>query len=158
MNAQTTKRMKILLADDGSQHAQAAVRLLLDLPLPPKSRVSVLRVFQPGQIDALRKMEQSLKHTEEQLLKGGIQAKSDLVLGYPAEMIVTTAQKMKPDLIVLGAKGLRAEFKLTTVNAAVDDGLMWCRGVECNDHGPLGRERLVQISTNEPAILPVWIK
>jgi len=108
MNAETTKRMKILLADDGSQHAQAAVRLLLDLPLPPKNRVSVLRVFQPGQIDALRLMEQSLKRTEEQLLEGGIQAKSDLVLGYPAEMIVATAQKIKPDLIVLGAKGLRA--------------------------------------------------
>ena len=108
MNAQTTKRMKILLADDGSQHAQAAVRLLLDLPLPPKSRVSVLRVFQPGQIDALRQMEQSLKRTEDQLLEGGIQVKSDLVLGYPAEKIVTTAQKIKPDLIVVGAKGLRA--------------------------------------------------
>jgi len=108
MNAQVTKRMKVLLADDGSQHAQAAVRLLLDLPLPPKSRVSVLRVFQPGQIDALRQMEQSLKHTEDQLLEGGIQTKADLVLGYPAETIVTTAQKIKPDLIVVGAKGLRA--------------------------------------------------
>ena len=108
MNAQTTKRMKILLADDGSQHAQAAVRLLLDLPLPPKSRVSVLRVFQPGQIDALRQMEQSLRRTVDQLLEGGIQPKADLVLGYPAEMIVTTAQKLNPDLIVVGAKGLRA--------------------------------------------------
>ena len=108
MNAQTKRRMKILLADDGSQHAQAAVRLLQDLPLPPKSRVYVLRVFQPGQIDALRQIEQSLKHTEEQLLEGGIQAEADLVLGYPAEMIVTKAKEMQPDLIVIGAKGLRA--------------------------------------------------
>ena len=108
MNAQTKRRMKILLADDGSQHAQAAVRLLQDLPLPPKSQVYVLRVFQPGQIDALRQMEQSLKHTEEQLLEGGIQAEADLVLGYPAEMIVTKAKEMQPDLVVIGAKGLRA--------------------------------------------------
>lgn len=108
MNAQVKKRMKILLADDGSQHAQAAVRLLGELPLPPKSRVHVLRVFQPGQIDALRQMEQSLKHTEEQLLEGGIKADADLVLGYPAEKIVETARDMKPDITVMGAKGLRA--------------------------------------------------
>ena len=108
MNAQARKRMKVLLADDGSQHAQAAVRFLLELPLPPKSRVHVLRVFQPGQIDALRQMEGSLKHTEKQLFEGGIKADADLVLGYPAEKIVETANKMKPDITVMGAKGLRA--------------------------------------------------
>ena len=31
------RRLNILLADDGSQHAQAAVELLQDLPLPPKA-------------------------------------------------------------------------------------------------------------------------
>lgn len=108
MNAQTKRRMKILLADDGSQHAQAAVRLLQELPLPPKSRVYVLRVFPPGQTYAVGQMEQSLKHTEEQLLEKGIKADADLVLGYPAEKIIETAKKMKPDLVVIGAKGLRA--------------------------------------------------
>lgn len=108
MNAQVKKRMKILLADDGSQHAQAAVRLLSELPLPPKSHVHVLRVFQPGQIDALRQMEQSLKHTENQLLEGGIKVDAELVLGYPAEKIVETARETKPDITLMGAKGLRA--------------------------------------------------
>jgi len=108
MNAQTIKRMKILLADDGSQHAQAAVQLLKDLPLPPKSRVHVLRAFLTGQIDILRQMEQNLKHTIDQLHESGVRADSDLVLGYPAETIIKTATEMKPDLIVLGAKGLRA--------------------------------------------------
>lgn len=108
MNAQTKRRMKILLADDGSQHAQAAVRLLQELPLPPKSRVYVLRVFPPGQTYAVGQMEQSLKHTAEQLLEKGIKADADLVLGYPAEKIIETAKKMKPDLVVIGAKGLRA--------------------------------------------------
>jgi nucleotide-binding universal stress UspA family protein len=42
------------------------------------------------------------------LLEGGIQADSNLVLGSPAEKIVETAGRMKPDLIVMGAKGLRA--------------------------------------------------
>jgi nucleotide-binding universal stress UspA family protein len=102
------KRMKILLADDGSQHAQAAVKLLQELPLPPKSRVHVLRVFPPGQTFAVGQMERSLKHTEEQLLEAGIKADAELVLGYPAEKIVETAQEMKPDITVMGAKGLRA--------------------------------------------------
>jgi nucleotide-binding universal stress UspA family protein len=108
MNAQVKKRMKILLADDGSQHAQAAVQLLSELPLPPKSRVHVLRAFPPGQTFAVGQMERSLQHTEEQLLEAGIQADASLVLGYPAEKIVETANQMKPGLIVLGAKGLRA--------------------------------------------------
>ena len=108
MNAQTKRRMKILLADDGSPHAQAAVKLLKELPLPPKSHVHVLRVFQPGQIDALRHMERNLKQTEGNLLGAGIKVDADLVLGYPAEKIVETAKKMKPDIILIGAKGLRA--------------------------------------------------
>ena len=108
MDAQAKRRMKILLADDGSQHAQAAVKLLQELPLPPKSRVHVLRAFPPGQTYAVGQMEKSLKHTEEQLLEQGIKADADLVLGYPAEKIIETAKEMKPDLVVIGAKGLRA--------------------------------------------------
>jgi nucleotide-binding universal stress UspA family protein len=108
MNAQAKKRIKILLADDGSQHAQAAVRFLLELPLPPKSRVDVLRVFPPGQSYAVGQMDRGLKKTEEKLLEGGIKADADLVLGYPAEKIVETANEMKPDITVMGAKGLRA--------------------------------------------------
>jgi nucleotide-binding universal stress UspA family protein len=107
MNAQTKRRMKILLADDGSQHAQAAVKLLQELPFPPQSSVHVLRVFPPGQTNAVGQIERSLKHTEEQLREGG-KADSNLVLGYPAEKIVETAKQMNPELIVMGAKGLRA--------------------------------------------------
>ncbi len=108
MNARVKQRMKILLADDGSQHAQAAVKLLQELPLPPKCRVHLLRVFPPGQTFAVGQMERNLKRTEEQLWESGINAKAELVLGYPAEKIVETAREMRPDLTVIGAKGLRA--------------------------------------------------
>lgn len=108
MSAQTNQRMKILLADDGSQHAQAAVKLVQELPLPPGSRVHVLRVFPPGQTYAVGQMERQLKHTEEQLLDSGIKTDAELMLGYPAEKIVETATEMKADLILIGAKGLRA--------------------------------------------------
>jgi nucleotide-binding universal stress UspA family protein len=108
MNAQAKKWINILLADDGSQHAQAAVKLIQDLPLPATSRVYVLRVFPPGQTFAVGQIERRLKRTEDQLLEAGINTESELVLGYPAEKIVETIEEMKPDITVMGAKGLRA--------------------------------------------------
>ena len=37
--------LTILLANDGSQHSQAAVELLCDLPLPPGTQVHALTVI-----------------------------------------------------------------------------------------------------------------
>ncbi len=108
MVARIRKRWKILLADDGSEHAQAAVKMLQALPLPPKSRVRVLRVFPPGQTFAAGQMERSLERTKTQLLESEIIADADLQLGYPAQKIVETVKETKPDLVILGAKGLRA--------------------------------------------------
>ena len=100
--------MKILLAYDGSQHAQAAVKLVQDLTLPPKSNVYLLHVFPPGKTSYVAQLERDLEAAKDELLSRQIKADADLVLGYPAEKIVETATKMKPDLIVIGAKGLRA--------------------------------------------------
>lgn len=102
------KRLKILMADDSSQHAQSAVELIRGLSLPPGSRVMVLRVFTPGQISGLPEFESSLEKTKQEFLKAGINAETDLILGSPAEKIIETAETKKSDLIVLGAKGLRA--------------------------------------------------
>jgi nucleotide-binding universal stress UspA family protein len=102
------KRLNILMADDSSQHAQSAVELIRGLSLPPKSRVMVLRVFTPDQISGLPEFESSLEKTKQEFLNAGILAEADLVLGSPAEKIIETAETKKSDLIVLGAKGLRA--------------------------------------------------
>lgn len=108
MVARTHKKWNILLADDGSEHAQAAVQLLQTLPLPTKSRVRILRVFPPGQTFAVAHFEKSLERTKTQLLESEIATDADILLGYPAEKIVETAKEMRPHLIILGAKGLRA--------------------------------------------------
>jgi nucleotide-binding universal stress UspA family protein len=108
MNPQTKKRLTVLFADDGSQHAQAAVQLLKALPMPVKSKVFVLRVFTPSQGAYISPMEKELKWTEQRLLESGFLVKTDLTMGYPAEKIIEVAESMKPDLIVVGAKGLRA--------------------------------------------------
>ncbi len=100
--------MKILLADDGSEHARAAVALLADLPLPVKSQITVLRVFTPLQISEHTNLQKALDQTQATLMSKGIQTNTELLLGYPAEKVIEHADQLQPDLIVMGAKGLRA--------------------------------------------------
>ena len=102
------KRLNILFADDGSQHAQAAVELLNDIPLPPNSLITVLHAFPSGQVSLIPEYERTLERTKEQLSKRHFRVETELKLGPAAEMILEKAQEKKPDLIVLGAKGLRA--------------------------------------------------
>jgi nucleotide-binding universal stress UspA family protein len=102
------KRLNILMADDSSEHAQSAVELIRDLSLPPRTRVMVLRIFTPGQISAIPEFERSLERTRQHFLYAGIKAETDLILGSPAEKIIEVAKNKKSNLIVLGAKGLRA--------------------------------------------------
>lgn len=102
------KRLNILFADDGSQHAQAAVELLNDIPFPLNSRISVLHAFNSGQVPLIPEYERMLERTKEQLSNRHFRVETELKLGPAAEMILDKAQEKKPDLIVLGAKGLRA--------------------------------------------------
>ena len=102
------KGLNILLADDGSQHAQSAVELLQNIPLPSKSRIVILRVFNSGQIPYLPDYEKSLERTKSQLSNKGFKAETELQLGSPSEKIIEFAGIKKSDLIVVGAKGLRA--------------------------------------------------
>jgi nucleotide-binding universal stress UspA family protein len=102
------KRLNILFADDGSQHAQSAVELLKDIPLPTNSRISVFQAFHSGQIPNISEYERSLERTKEQLSSKNFRVETELKLGSAAEMILEKASEKKPDLIVLGAKGLRA--------------------------------------------------
>jgi nucleotide-binding universal stress UspA family protein len=100
--------MNILLADDGSTHAQAAVELLRKLPLPAKSKVYVYRAFNSGQIPLIPEMERSLEHTRSQLTEAGYKVETEMQLYSPAQGLLEHAQENKPHLIVLGAKGLRS--------------------------------------------------
>lgn len=102
------KRLNILFADDGSQHAQAAVELLNDIPLPPNSRILVIHAFNSGQVPLIPDFERSLARTKEQLSTRRLRVETELKLGPAAEMILEKAQAKKPALIILGAKGLRA--------------------------------------------------
>lgn len=102
------KRLNILLADDGSQHAQAAVEMLQNIPIPLKSRILILRAFSSGQIPSIPDFERSLERSKNQLSGRDYRVETELKLGSPAEMILEKAESKKLDLILVGAKGLRS--------------------------------------------------
>jgi nucleotide-binding universal stress UspA family protein len=106
------RRLNILLADDGSQHAQAAVELLQELPLPPKSSILILRAFNSGQIPLIPEFEKSLERSKGQLAGKGFRVETEFKLGSAAQMILEHAEEKMPDLIVMGAKGLRSTVSI----------------------------------------------
>ena len=106
------KKLNILLADDGSQHAQAAVELLQNIPIPTNSRIWILRAFNSGQIPLIGEFEASLERSKNQLVGRGFHVDTELKLGSAAEMILEKAEAHKQDLIVLGAKGLRSTVSI----------------------------------------------
>jgi len=100
--------MKILMADDGSEHAKAAAEMLCDLPLPSHYEITVVRVFTPRQTEMVFELEDSLNQTVSIFTKKKHAIKSEMILGYPEEKIIEYADQINPSLIVLGALGLRA--------------------------------------------------
>lgn len=99
---------KILLGDDRSEHALAALALLEDLPFPPGTDVTVFRAFSPTQATDLVLMEDALNQTCLRLKRKGLAAHPELLLGIPTVKFLKHAEEQNPDLIIIGAKGLRA--------------------------------------------------
>ncbi len=99
--------LNILLAFDGSQHSLAAIDLLRDMPLMEKSNVSIVGVLIPRDSSNHAILEAALDQADEILKEKGLNSKTELIVGNPAENIIQFAEKNHPDLIVAGAKGLR---------------------------------------------------
>jgi nucleotide-binding universal stress UspA family protein len=53
-------------------------------------------------------IEDALNQTSNRLRKKGMHAKPELILGFPTEKFLKYAEEQMPDLIIIGAKGLRA--------------------------------------------------
>ena len=106
----------ILLATDGSPHAQAAVQGLVTLPLPSESRVVVLAVAHLLHI--ARRADLYLRFREHEarefgaalcravttLTRAGVRPEETLRSGPPADVIMSTAQEIGANLIVMGAR------------------------------------------------------
>jgi nucleotide-binding universal stress UspA family protein len=71
-----------------------------------------LRAFNSGQIPLISDFEKSLERSKGQLLESGFRVTTELKLGSAAQMILQHAEEKMPDLIVMGAKGLRSTVSI----------------------------------------------
>ena len=108
MNSQIPKLLHILLAVDGSEHSLAAARLIGDLPLLTSSEVTVLGVLTPRQTIGRAPLQRALDEACTIILSNNVGVKSGLLHGHPAEQLTEFANQHRPDLMVVGAKGLSA--------------------------------------------------
>lgn len=106
--SQQSPPLDIMLAVDGSQHALAAAQLLCNLPLPAGSLIKVLAVLVPRDASSHAVLETALEQTVAFFAGKNVDCDSELLTGYPADALAEYADQFQPDLIVLGAKGLRA--------------------------------------------------
>lgn len=108
MEAQAVNGLNILLADDGSEHSQAAISLLCDLPLSRTSKVTSVCVMSVREGWASARGRAVLDQARKRFEERAIQVETILQVGNPAETIISIADRLNPHLIVMGAVGLRA--------------------------------------------------
>jgi len=114
--------MRTLLALDGSKNANEALRLLKDLSMDHLVLLHALNVPKPAYPMMIPEVAQQLSHEIERSMRADgerlLERAVSLLpfhtgpvtkvmrVGSPAEVIVTTAEQEKTDLIVMGARGL----------------------------------------------------
>jgi nucleotide-binding universal stress UspA family protein len=103
-----SRPFKILLAVDGSGHSFAAAKLVSGLPLPQDTVITLLGIITPYYTPGRAHLELALQEAHQVLAEKGLEASSELLHGSPPAEISKYAENMKPDLIVIGAKGLHA--------------------------------------------------
>lgn len=106
------KLKNIIVAVDGSEHSFAAVSLIRDLSIDnitcPECLVTVIGALNPLDSASHSIHKAPLFQAQKMLQERCFQVQTELILGYPAEIIINYAEENRPDLIVMGAKGLRA--------------------------------------------------
>lgn len=102
--------IEIQFAVDGSEHSTAATHLIGHLPLPPGSQVTALGVLTPRRSPGRAELMEALDEVKRQLQSKGIQANTGLLHGHPAEVLIDFANEHRPDLMIVGAKGLHARL------------------------------------------------
>jgi len=106
-SGKAARKMKLVLAYDGSEHAIAAIDLISDLPLR-EPYVTLMAVLRTQHIQDHENMQEELNNIRERLKARGMQVDTVLKVGNPAATINSHAQEIQADLILMGAKGLRA--------------------------------------------------
>jgi nucleotide-binding universal stress UspA family protein len=106
---------RILVAYDGSPHAEHAMNVALSMAGDTKAKLFVVSVIRPPEpaesaefhavIDEGReKYEKSYVPIRELAKQKDIELETEVVVGHPAEQIIHMADKMQASLIVMGKR------------------------------------------------------
>ena len=107
----STKRhhpKNIILAVDGSENSLIAAGLLSDLPLGTDVQITSISVVPSRYVTNQSVQQALLVETKKFFEDANITIETNLLHGHPAESIVNFTQENKPDLVIMGARGLRA--------------------------------------------------
>lgn len=91
----------VLLAADGSPHAQRAMECLLSLPWLTGTRVHIVSV-DDGRVDAQKAAEDAARAFSDSDVDTELVVRS----GRPTHTILDLCQEVSPDLVVMGARGI----------------------------------------------------
>ena len=99
--------IKILFANDGSSHAKAAIDLICDLSQHTKINIRMIGVLLPRESSNHQLLSSVLDQTIHIFKNYKLESSSEIILGYPQDILIEKADQMTPDLIIMGAQGLR---------------------------------------------------
>ncbi len=123
--------MKILIAIDYSQCAEAALHTVVARPWPPHTEVRVMHVIEPLPLLLGRELTTNDKGIEavwaarqeeakglvekaaEKLRTAGLNVTTSLLEGDPKSQIIDAARDWRADLIVLGSHGWKGLYRFT---------------------------------------------
>ena len=112
--------MKTLFATDGSEHSEEAARFICSLKFSKKDEINVLHAI--SWLPVMREWEslaEDFKKIREEVVPKILKSASDILKStaakittsytedHPDKAILDAAEKIAPDLIVMGAKGVR---------------------------------------------------
>jgi nucleotide-binding universal stress UspA family protein len=92
---------RVLLAADGSPHAQRAMECLVSLPWITDTTVHIVSV-DDGRVDA----EKAVAGAERALGEVGVETAPVIRSGRPTHAILDICRELSPDLVVMGARGI----------------------------------------------------
>ncbi len=106
---------RILVAYDGSPHAEHAMNVALSMAGDMKAKLFVVSVIRPPEPaesaefhavidDGREKFEKSYIPVRELARQRGIELETEIVVGHPAEQIIHMADKMQASVIVMGKR------------------------------------------------------
>jgi nucleotide-binding universal stress UspA family protein len=102
MNENNDRKLKIVLAIDGSENSEAAIRMLQDLPIPAGSLLALVSVVVPRDASSYSELEDLLILTVRRFHGKGLLITSDLLVGFPTTVLTEFIHEQNPDFVVLG--------------------------------------------------------